>query len=68
MIKSREACNNCGKPATINIQKLWVKWKYDAEADEYSSQCELFDNIGTEEGENFHFCAKCAELWENGEV
>jgi hypothetical protein len=62
-----QECIRCGKPATTNIQKLWVKWKYDAKKDEYSSTPELLD-LPTLEGENLHLCDDCAELWCQGEI
>jgi len=51
----------------VNIQKLWVKWKYDAKEDEYSSEPELLD-IEPYEHQNLHFCDACAELWKRGEI
>jgi hypothetical protein len=62
-----QKCIRCKKPATTNIQKLWVKWKYDAEEDEYSSTPELLD-IPIFEGENLHLCDDCAKLWCQGEI
>lgn len=62
-----QKCVKCGKQATTNIQKLWVKWKYNAEKDEYSSKHEVLD-IGPTEGENLHLCDKCVKLWERGEI
>lgn len=62
-----EKCTRCGKPAIVNIQKLWVKWAYDSEKDEYSCKYELLD-IEPCESENLHLCDDCAELWERGEI
>ena len=60
-------CVNCGKPATTNIQKVWVKWRYDAEKDEYSLKHEVL-NIEPLEDENLHLCDDCVKLWERGEI
>lgn len=62
-----QKCIKCGKPATTNIQKLWVKWKYDAKTDEYSSTPEFLD-IPTLECENLHLCDECVKLWCQGEI
>jgi hypothetical protein len=62
-----QKCIRCKKPATTNIQKLWMRWKYDAEEDEYSSKPELLD-IEPFENENLHFCEECAKLWGRGEI
>jgi len=63
-----EKCIRCKKPATTNIQKLWVKWKYDAKTGEYSSTPELLEDIPTLEGENLHFCDDCTKLCYGGEI
>jgi len=62
-----QKCIECGKPATVNIQKLWMKWKYDAERDDYSSESEPLD-IEPFESENLHLCDECEKLWEQGEI
>ncbi len=62
-----QRCIRCGKPATVNVQKLWVKWKYDAENDEYSQKHELVD-IEPFEDENLHLCDECMKLWKHGEI
>ena len=62
-----QKCARCGKTATLNVQKLWVRWKYDAEEDEYSSEPELLD-IEPLEHESLHLCDECAKLWERGEI
>lgn len=62
-----QKCVKCGKPATTNIQKLWVKWKYDGEKEEYSPKHELLD-IEPWESENLHLCEGCTKLWEQGEI
>ncbi|MEW6685338.1 MAG: hypothetical protein AB1393_03925 [Candidatus Edwardsbacteria bacterium] len=62
-----QKCVNCGKPAIMNIQKLWIKWKYNAEKDEYSSKYELID-IEPNESENLHLCNECVKLWEHGDI
>ncbi len=60
-------CIKCNKPATANIQKLWVKWEYD-EVMGYSPEHELIPDIDPDEGENLHFCTECVNLWEQGEI
>jgi hypothetical protein len=60
-------CINCRKPATTNIQKLWVRWEYDAKKNEYSSRYELL-GIEPTDGENLHLCSKCMKLWEQGGI
>jgi len=62
-----QKCVRCGKPATMNIQKLWMEWRYDAEEDDYSSKPEPLD-IEPFESENLHFCDECGKLWEKGEI
>lgn len=62
-----QKCIRCGKPATVNIQKLWVKWEYDAENDEYSQKHELLD-IEPSDDENLHLCDECMKLWKQGEI
>ena len=61
-----EKCFICGEPATINYQKFWVYWKYDAETDTYSEESSigLFIQEPTDE-ENIHLCEKreCFEKW-----
>lgn len=57
-------CDKCGKPATTNIQKLWVKWNYNSAKDEYSSTHEIVE-IEPNSDENFHFCDEHTELWMN---
>jgi len=61
-LKMGQICVKCGEPATVNIQKLWVKWRYYNDRDEYSSNCECLD-IPQLDNENFHFCNNCAKLW-----
>lgn len=67
MNEMEQKCIRCGKPATVNVQKLWVKWDYDAENDEYSQRYELLD-IEPSEGENLHLCRKCFEEWRSGGI
>lgn len=62
-----QKCIECGKPATVNIQKLWTKWEYDGESDNYSSEPETLD-IEPVEWENLHLCDECEKLWEQGEI
>lgn len=62
-----QKCNNCGKIAIVNIQKLWVKWKYNAGEDQYSKHHDLLD-IEPSENDNLHFCDDCVKLWEQGEI
>jgi hypothetical protein len=58
-------CVRCQKPATVNIQKLWVIWKYDAENEKYSRKHELLD-IEPSGSENLHLCDGCESLWKQG--
>lgn len=63
----RKKCDHCGKPPTVNLQCLWVKWKYDAKKDDYSSECEVLD-IEPVDDENLHYCDDCVTLWEQGDI
>lgn len=63
-----QKCINCGKIATANVQKLWVKWEYDAEKDEYSPKHGIPLDIEPLDGENLHLCDNCMKLWERGEI
>ncbi|MDY7009817.1 MAG: hypothetical protein SVV80_03605 [Planctomycetota bacterium] len=58
-------CANCGNRPAANVQKLWVKWKYDAEEDEYSSEFEVLD-VPVLNTENLHLCNDCMTLWGEG--
>jgi len=58
-----QKCDECGKPASTNLQKVWVKWAYDFLKDDYSTHDELLD-IEPVGDENLHLCDKCMELWE----
>ena len=60
-------CDNCRNPPTVNVQKLWVKWKYNAKEDEYSSKPELLD-VPILNGGNLHFCDDCMKLWGEGKI
>ena len=53
-----ELCERCGKPAKVNLQKIWVRWEYNPETEEFSEDCKLLD-IPPEE--NIFLCEKCAE-------
>lgn len=64
-VSMRKKCINCGKQPIVNIQKLWVKWKYDAKNDDYSSKCEVLD-IEPDINDSLHLCDNCVELWEQG--
>jgi len=46
-------CDNCGKPATRNLQESWVKYLIDKEGN--FSEPDVQDNIG----ENCFFCDDC---------
>lgn len=62
-----QICSNCGGKATSNIQKLWVKWKYDAENDEHSPEPTILD-IEPLLCENLYLCNECEQLWERGDI
>lgn len=63
-----QKCVRCGEPATVNIQKLWIEWKYDHQNnDEYSQKHELLD-IEPVDSENLHLCGRCEDLWKGGEI
>ncbi|MGC9070690.1 MAG: hypothetical protein ACP5IO_05205 [Elusimicrobiales bacterium] len=69
MRKFEIKCENCGKPATVNVQKVWIKWKYNSKTGEYSKTHELLYDIDSATGdENLHFCKKCFDKWEKGEI
>jgi len=70
MKKFEIKCENCGKLATINVQKVWIKWKYNYKIGKYSKKPEiLYDDIDSATGnENLHFCKKCFIKWRNGEI
>jgi len=70
MRKFEIKCENCGKLATINAQKVWIKWKYNPKTGEYSKKHELlYDDIDSATGnENLHLCKKCFLKWRNGEI
>lgn len=62
-----QKCLHCGKQPIVNLQKLWVKWKYDAKKDDYSSKCEVLD-IEPVGHDNLHLCDNCVTLWEQGDI
>lgn len=62
-----QKCIKCEKPATTNLQKLWVKWGYNAVEDKYSSQPEILD-IEPPEWYNLFLCDVCLKLWECGKI
>jgi hypothetical protein len=69
MKKFEIKCENCGKPANINVQKVWIKWKYNSKTGKYSKRHELLYDIDSAIGdENLHFCKKCFIKWRNGEI
>ncbi|HOL22849.1 MAG TPA: hypothetical protein PLQ41_08380 [bacterium] len=62
-------CENCGEKARINIQKIWIKWKYNYKTGSYSHDFEpLFDAEEPVGDNNLHLCEKCFHKWENGEI
>ncbi|MCX8082775.1 MAG: hypothetical protein N3D17_05215 [bacterium] len=63
-IKFKVKCENCGRPATINTQKVWIKWRYNPATGEYSKNYELLYDIDSACGdENLHFCETCFTRW-----
>lgn len=69
-LKFKIKCENCGKLAVINAQKIWIKWEYNPKTGRYSKLPELlYDDIYSAYGEeNLHFCRKCFNKWRNGEI
>ena len=63
----RKKCIHCGKQPVANLQKLWVKWKYDAKNDDYSSKCKVLD-IEPSINDNLYLCDECVTLWEQGDI
>ena len=63
----RQKCIYCGKQPIANLQKLWVKWKYDMRNDVYSSRHKLLD-IEPDINDNLHLCGNCVALWEQGDI
>jgi len=62
-------CENCGAPATVNIQKVWIKWDYNPKDQAYSQNPELLLDIqGPTGNENIHFCNKCFQLWKENKI
>ena len=63
-------CDICGKrDATINVQKVWIKWKYDAKTGDYSKTFDtLFDVEEPTGNENLHLCNECFGKWRYGEI
>ena len=63
-----EVCERCGKPATANYQKLWVKWGYDAGTDKHDINPEVVrDQADPWDEESYYYCAECGEKFESGE-
>lgn len=62
-----EKCLMCEKDATANLQKLWVRWEYDAREDKYSTEYKVLD-IEPLGDDNLHLCDDCVKLWEQGEI
>ncbi|MFN3967147.1 MAG: hypothetical protein ACK4JE_05570 [Endomicrobiia bacterium] len=68
-LKYQMKCDNCGKVATINVQKVWIKWRYNPTTGKYPEKHELLYDIESAQGEeNLHFCSKCFNKWRNGEL
>ena len=63
-------CENCKNLATINVQKIWIKWRYNPKTGEYSKKHELlYDIIDSAIGdENLHLCKKCFQKWMQEEI
>jgi len=59
-------CDYCEKPATNNLQKIWINWDY--RNDEYSKEYKVMQNIPPASEENLHLCHRCLEKWESGEI
>jgi hypothetical protein len=62
-------CDYCGKPAYVNIQKIWICWELDSETGEYSKKHKLLlDANEPTSNENLHLCSKCFNDWKNGQA
>lgn len=62
-----ETCQNCGEPATWNVQKTWIYWPYDPTTGEFGEHKDYFDAPATD-ADNRWFCDACLEKWEHGEI
>jgi len=64
-----EKCDNCGAPAANNVQKVWIRWKYDFKKNKYSRKYESLFCIEEPNGEdNLHVCDCCFKLWKDGKI
>ena len=62
-------CDSCNKIATINVQRVWVKWEYDYKKDSYSNKFKTLWGVEEPIGEaNLHFCEECFRRWHNGAI
>ncbi|MCM8785314.1 MAG: hypothetical protein NC827_04940 [Candidatus Omnitrophica bacterium] len=68
-LKYQMKCDSCKRIANINVQKVWIKWRYNPTTGEYSKKHELLYDMESAQGEeNLHFCNKCFNKWRNGEI
>lgn len=63
-----QTCFQCDKPATVNVQKCWVKWPYNAAVND-AVDCpfgepEILSQDDSDD--NLFFCAEHYAAWERG--
>lgn len=54
-------CDECMKPATVNVQKLWVKWPIISKG-KFEREPKVLETE-VEEGENLFFCSAHYKRW-----
>jgi hypothetical protein len=59
-------CERCGRDATVNLQKLWVTWNYNARTERYSRHPAPIDDDDPIGEESMHMCNDCLDLWRAG--
>jgi len=60
-------CQQCKhKAASVNVQKLWVKWSLDSRGDTTGAH-DMLDEEPRED-ENLFLCDGCYSLWSEGEM
>ena len=66
----RRKCDICGKEDAIyNVQKIWIRWDYNAKLDEYSKDFVDLPDIEEPTGdENLFLCQECYDKWRYGDI
>ena len=61
-------CDYCNKPATVNYQKVWVKWNIDKKGN-YSKNFKTVFDIDEPVGDNnVHLCGEHEKKFLKGEL